>query len=132
MSWSFAYDDSYDPPAPVVALRVADPGGEAGVLVPGLLDTGADCTLIPPSVARQLRLPLVGHLEITGVGGGVARPRVHAGRIEIAGADMLVRLVAYENEVIVGRDVLNGIVSLLDGPSLRLRLSSAPISDQAD
>ena len=62
-------------------------------------------------------------IDITGVAGGRARVPVHAGRIEIAGASLLARLVACEDEVIIGRDVLNRLVVHLDGPRLRLRLS---------
>lgn len=123
MSPWFVYDESYDPPAPVVPLRIVHPGREAAVLTPGLIDTGADCTLIPASFAHGLKLPLVGRLEITGVGGGGGSAPVHAGRVEIADASILARLVLYEQEVIVGRDVLNRIISLLDGPQLRLELS---------
>ena len=117
-----AYDEAYDPPAPVVPLRVADPAGRTGVLLPGLIDSGADCTLIPAAVARSLWLPRVGQLDIVGVGGGGGSAPAHAARLEIAGVSVLARLVAYGDEVIVGRDLLNRIVVLLDGPRLRVRL----------
>ncbi len=124
MSEQFDYDGSYDPPAPLVPFRVADPGGEVGVLLPGLLDSGADCTLIPLDIADRLRLPLVGRVEIAGVGGGGGTAPIYAARVEIAGTHVLARLVAYENDVIVGRDVMNRIVALLDGPQLRVQLFS--------
>lgn len=124
MTRQFAYDESYDPPAPVVPLRVADPRGEDAVLARALIDTGADCTLIPASIAGGLRLPLIDRIEITGVGGGGGRVPVYAGRVEVAGMTTLARLVAYEDQVILGRDLLDRVVVLLDGPRSRLRLSS--------
>ena len=118
------YDDSYDPPAPVVPLRIADPDGAAGVLTTGLIDTGADCTVVSAVLAAALRLPKVDELEITGVGGGGGIVPVHAARVELAGAELVARVVAFGSEVIIGRDLLNRIVALLDGPKLKLRLSA--------
>ena len=76
------------------------------------------------ALAAALRLPAVGDLEITGVGGGGGIAPVYAARVEIAGTALVARLVAYGSDVIVGRDVLNRLVTLLDGPRLRLRLLS--------
>jgi predicted aspartyl protease len=115
------YDDGYEPPAPILPLRIADPSGAIDCAVPGFVDSGADCTLIPATLAQQLRLPVVGQLEIVGVGGGRGIAPIHAASVQVAGTNFLTRLVAFEDEVILGRDLLNRIVLLLDGPRLRLR-----------
>ena len=124
MSGWTAYDVAYDPPAPVVPVRIADPGGEMAVLVPGLIDTGADCTLIPAAIARGLRLPPVGQLEVTGVGDGAATVPVCAARVAVGGIQVVARLAVYEDDVSLGRDILNRVTAVLDGPRRRVRLSS--------
>lgn len=124
MSATFAYDDAFDPPAPVAHLRLVGLDGGAALLVQGLIDTGADCTLIPLRLARLLHMPEVDRIEIAGVAGGRAIVPVYAGRVELAGRRCLARLVACEDEVIVGRDILNQLVTRLDGPRLRARLSA--------
>ena len=125
MTIELTYDHAYDPPAAVLPVRVASPRGDIAVLVPGLIDTGADCSLIPTSVARQLALPRVGSVEVQGVGGGQATAPLHAGFVEIAKMRVLVRLAALGNELIIGRDILNRLKVLLDGPRLRVRLSAS-------
>ncbi len=122
---AWPYDAGVDPPAPVLPLHVADPADAAGMLLPALVDTGADCTLIPAVVARRLRLPMVGRLAISGVGGHIRRAPVHAAIVEVAGLRALARVVALEEEIVVGRDLLNRLVALLDGPGLTISLRSA-------
>ena len=119
-----SYDRGYQPPAPVALLRVVHPGGDAGVVAQGLIDTGADCTLVPESLARVLDLPCVGRLEVLGVGGGGGSAPAYAARVEIAGNAILTRLVAYEEDVIIGRDVLNRLLLVLHGPRQRVRVTS--------
>lgn len=122
MKRRFAYAGTLDPPAPVLPLRVAAPGSEAAVLLPAVVDTGADCTLIPRAISRRLDLPRVDRLLIEGVG-GTARPApVHAAWVEYAGRRVLARVVAFGEETILGRDLLNRVIVLLDGPGLRLSI----------
>ena len=68
------FDRSFDPPASVLPVRIAGVGeDDPAVLLRMLVDTGADCTLIPVRVARSLRLPIVDRIRVLGVGGkGVA------------------------------------------------------------
>jgi predicted aspartyl protease len=112
------YDEGFDLPAPVVPLRIAAPGSDQGAVLQFLVDTGADCTLVPSEVARALRLPAVDQIWIEGLGGTARRATVHAARVEFARIVTLARIVAYSGEAILGRDLLNRAVTLLDGPRL--------------
>lgn len=121
MTTSFRYDETLDPAGPVLTVRVAPPGGEGrGVLLQALVDTGADCTLVPPGTARALRLPPIDEIWIEGVGGDALRATVHAAELEFAGFRCLARVAAFGQEGILGRDVLNRVVLRLDGPGRTL------------
>jgi predicted aspartyl protease len=89
----------------------------------GLVDSGADCTVVPRASARALGLPAVDRIWIEGVGGAARRATVHAAHVEFAGVRRLARVVAFGAEAILGRDLLNLTVARLDGPRLRLTLA---------
>ncbi len=114
-----AYDDHFEPPAPVAPLRVHSPIGDAAILLRAMLDTGADCTAIPSEVARRLRLPAIDRVRIADVTGSRRSVTVHAARLDVAGLSVLARVVALGDESIVGRDILNRWFLGLDGPALR-------------
>jgi predicted aspartyl protease len=116
----FRYDLTFDQPAPVVPLWVAAPGSRDGAVIPVILDSGADCTLVPQAVARALRLPAIDEIWIEGVGGTARRARVHAARVQLAQLRRLARVVGFGREAVLGRDLLNQLVARLDGPALEL------------
>lgn len=120
MTERFAYAASLDPPAPMVPVRIASPVGDEAVMLPMLVDTGADCTLVPASIVRQLGLPQIDIIGVTGVGGAGKRAAVHAASVELAGLRVLARIVAFADEAILGRDILNQVVMTLDGPGLAM------------
>jgi predicted aspartyl protease len=90
------------------------------VLVTALVDTGADCTLVPAGVARRLHLPVVDRLLVEGLGGAIRRAPVHLALVRLAGNRCLARVVAFDRVAIVGRDLLNRLTLSLDGPRLTL------------
>lgn len=74
------YDDSFDPPAPVLTVELRRPGSEASTLVPMLIDTGADASVLPPSVARTVGLVRIAELDVTGVTGSPIKRRSSTAR----------------------------------------------------
>jgi predicted aspartyl protease len=112
-----AFDQSYNPPAPVLPVGIGGiDAGSPTTMLRMLVDTGADCTLIPVDVARALRLPLVDKVEVRGVGAAARPVSVHAAQVLIAGMRVVARLMAFEDEALLGRDILNRLAIEIDGP----------------
>jgi predicted aspartyl protease len=122
-----SFDDSYEPPAPVLPVRV---GGledhDPAAMLRMLVDTGADCTLIPLKIAKSLRLPMVDKVSIQGVGGKTQQASVHAARVRVGKLRVLARVVALGDEALLGRDVLNRMVVQLDGPGQTIDATPPP------
>jgi predicted aspartyl protease len=121
------YDTSYRAPAPVLLVGVARLGSDP-VMVPMLVDTGADVTLLAADTVRRLRLPRVDTLVLSGFGGARLEAAVHAATLRFGGTQLVARVVA-SDEALLGRDVLERFHLELDGPRARLILrTSAPRS----
>jgi predicted aspartyl protease len=124
VSSKHAYSSSFRPPAPVLAVRVSAPGREPAVGLLALIDSGADLSVVPRSTPDALALPQVSTTNLQGVTGVAERTSVHAAAFEIAGSTELVEVVAWGDEAIVGRDLLNRFVLELDGPRETLTISA--------
>jgi len=117
------YDDHFfNPPAPLARVTLRDAtNGKTLSQVPMLLDSGADVTLIPQQSVSLLGVsvePDTGY-EVTGFDG---RKSV----AQVVNLDLLFLkrafrgrfLVGNQEWGVVGRDVLNHVSVLLDGPRL--------------
>jgi hypothetical protein len=118
-----AYESSmFDPPAPVARVVLRNPAtGTVWSDVPMLLDSGADVTLIPEAVLRRLSLEVVPgkQYELSGFDGSVSQTSV--ARLEMVFCHKTFRgqfLLVDQDWGILGRNILNAVALLLDGPHL--------------
>jgi hypothetical protein len=115
------YDAShFNPPAPVVMVTLFDPQSQAAVRdVPLLLDTGADVTLLPRGAVERLGVAVSVDRDhqLEGFDGsrsfttGAVLALIFLGR-GFHGRFLLIE----EDSGILGRNVLNKLTLLLDGP----------------
>jgi len=123
----YPYDESYEPPAAVLPLRASAPGRlDEGTLIPALVDTGADMTVLPEAMIRQLRLPPVGQVEAHGFRGALQSLIVYAAELQVEGTTVLCEVLA-GNEALLGRDILGRCVLVLDGPRKKVELRSSRV-----
>ncbi|WP_420645627.1 aspartyl protease family protein [Candidatus Leptofilum sp.] len=112
----------FDPPAPlaIVTLRVSK-NRDNLAMVPMLLDSGADVTLIPATSANQLGLAVDDNevYELMGFDG--SRSLATAVRLEMLFLHKIFRgrfLLVDQEWGVLGRDILNLVSLSLDGPNL--------------
>ncbi|MFN0073114.1 MAG: retropepsin-like aspartic protease [Chloroflexota bacterium] len=107
---------------------MAAPGESfSGEPIVALVDTGADATIIPYHHLSMLGLQVDGRTYLRAFGGARRAVDLYFVDIEIAG----LRLPALEivggdmsDECIVGRDVLNRLYVVLDGPRLTIEIQA--------
>jgi hypothetical protein len=116
-----SYDASdFDPPAPVARVTLRHPHSGATVSdVSVLLDTGADVTLLPRTAVERLGVPLLPdqRYELLGFDGTKSfAPVVMLDLLFLRRAFRGRYLLIEAERGIMGRDILNHVTLLLDGP----------------
>jgi hypothetical protein len=118
-----AYNDTeFDPPAPdaYVTLRNEDTGAEWPA-VPMQLDSGADVTLVPQAVVKRLNLTVAPNVsyELASFDDHITMASMV--RLELVFCRRAFRgqfLLIDQAWGILGRNVLNNVPLLFDGPNL--------------
>ncbi len=118
MIHTFDYDQSFTPSMPVAEIRIGSRQAGAQITLRAILDSGADATIIPERILRQVGARHSGKVWMR----GAAQQRILVNLYTTS-----VRLGDYERrrlpvvggldeqEVIVGRDVLNHLIVTLNG-----------------
>lgn len=121
MTQQFPYDRTKSPPAPILPVRVTVTGGRADAVLAAIIDTGADISVIPARLARDLRLPVVGEVMVHGVTGS-ERVSLFGVELEVAGINVPVQAAGMGTHTLIGRDVINRWTLLFRGPKEMLEL----------
>jgi hypothetical protein len=116
-----AYDDGrFDPPAPIAMVVVRNPEtGESVSDVPMLIDSGADATLLPKSAVESLGITGTGErYQLMAFDGTTSDSEVVRVHLVFMNKTFRGRYLLIDGEVgVIGRDVLNHVRLLLDGPA---------------
>lgn len=126
-----AYEaNGFAPPAPVARVTLQHPTtGVEWADVPMLIDTGADVTLIPRAAVELLGLEVVegSGYELVGFDGQATVAAAVQARMVFCGIGFRGRfLTSAEPYGVVGRNILNVVSLVLDGPRLEWSLLRAP------
>jgi predicted aspartyl protease len=118
-----AYDrQRFSPPAAVASVRVVSletSGSEDGV--PMLIDTGADVSVLPKHVSDVLALPTADPaFELMAFDNTVSACATVLAAIVFQGRRYRGKYVVIDQEYgVLGRDILNHVALILDGPNLQ-------------
>ena len=115
----FAFDQTFYPPLPVCEFRLRTSTGQESELLTGILDTGADATIIPTRVLQQINARRSFESTLRSQWG--ERRRVFLYLVDIQIAQILLPSIyavgdEQGDEIVIGRDVLNRLRIGLDGP----------------
>jgi predicted aspartyl protease len=114
-----AYETTFSPPAAVARATVRGPNGRVVLDVPLLIDTGADVSVVPMQIARELGADIqrsdttVELLDGSRLDADAAELTIEILRFRFRGR----YLVADAPYGVLGRNILNLLVLTLDGPN---------------
>jgi predicted aspartyl protease len=118
--YTYDYDSIYDPAMPVVDIELGRAGGEPALKLTALVDSGADATIVPLRYLVQVNARRSRKKWMRGTAGGRILVDLYLISLKL-GPFVTKNLAAVgdtENEeLIVGRDVLNHLAVFLNGPA---------------
>ena len=120
------YDHAFNPPAPVADVTIANPVARTKrCMLRGKMDTGADITVIPDKLVLPLGISPKSRVWTRGYDGTFTRRPVYYVRLSLEGFIIAsVRCIATNrSDVLLGRNVLNRFLIILDGKNLKFELT---------
>ncbi len=115
------YTNRYFPPAPELAIEIIDVASQHSIgPFTALVDTGTDMTAVPMAILEQIEAPFSRTAFVQAHWG--ARLPVSLFTIDLRVSTFIIPGIEVigderENEIILGRDVLNRLWVGLDGPA---------------
>lgn len=126
--YTYSYDAAYHgPPLPVVEIEVGVVSqDEHQLLLTGVVDSGADATMIPSRYLRQLGAAIVDRRYMIDNSGLRYPVDIYAVSLRVGPyAQGAVEVISnrFTDDVIVGRDILNHMIVTLNGLALAVEIS---------
>jgi len=118
------YDTDIEPPAPCVTIQVINPGTGATESLAARKDTGAAMSVIPQRTIAALALEPTGDIWASGYDRRLTQLPTYSVTLGVAGCviqDVEVTVSSRE-DILLGRDVLNGFVITLNGKDLTFEI----------
>lgn len=116
---TFPYDQAYDPAAPACQITLHVPATGRRMNVGAIIDTGADATIVPVSFLRQVAARRSFEATMRSQWGERRRVYLYLVDLQLETLTLPGIYVVGDDqgdEVVLGRDVLNRLRVLLDGP----------------
>jgi predicted aspartyl protease len=123
MSNAFPHSRRHRPPLPAlkIMLRAVDGSRSRSELLPALLDTGADITSVPVRILHSIGALPLDEVRLRSHWGHAVSVVTYLVDVEVNEAVLPAIEVAGDTtnaEIVLGRDVLNQLLLLIDGPGL--------------
>lgn len=120
MSGRYSHSTQQSPPIPTVELTLRSPDGKPSSRpLVALVDTGADITLVPLAHLEQIGAPELDEVRLRSHWGSYSTVTTYLVDIEMgAGTQPDVEVVGdlHSDTILLGRNVLNKLLLLIDGP----------------
>ena len=112
------YSTAFLPPAPALDVEVRDPQTGAAATILAKIDTGADGSIIPEDLVQNLNLIDFDEIVTVAFNGRLEKQPSYLIDLAVAGRTFtdLEVVAAPIPYLLLGRDVLNQLVMILNGP----------------
>jgi len=112
----------FEPPAPMARVILRNPDtGMAWSDVPMLIDCGADVTMVPEAILTRLNAIIIPNIEYELVGFDGTKSRYPLVQVDLVFCRRTFHgqfLLLDQSWGIIGRNILNSVPIILDGPHL--------------
>ena len=121
----FPYDTSYSPAIPVCEVTLLVPSSGLRLTLSAIIDTGADATIIPIPQLKKIGARRAYEARLRNQWGEARRVYLYVVDMKIGGFSLPGIYVVGDDrgdECVVGRNILNRLKMLLDGPQESVQL----------
>ena len=124
MSYNKQYSLRNPPPYPCIDVTLTNPRDPTNSfdLKEAMIDTGAGATCIPKSVVERLELIPIDVATVRDYQGNAEQKPVYHITISFGPFNFTIRAVETNGDILIGRNILNQLTSVLIGPTKRLEM----------